>query len=499
MSAAVGMALASQAGGAEGHASCSSPPEVEAALEALALDAFGCRPDRSCWARRLAALEELRSRFPRDVFVHRAYQSAAAASRREGLIDEYKARLEREPGDPLWLYLIARLASGDELTPAAEAALAADPGYPWAHLIRLNAYLRQEPPRPAEAFEHLQTFMRLCPRLVAPVLAYAGELGEPEYWRGRLPELRQAVTRGSVAMQLLSSRRLWRLEFQVTPPLEHARVREQIRQDLVRLESVEVESEAARLDLLAHGWELVGDAERLAEVHLRQSALDPCSPEATRRTLADWPPAGGGPTKIAEMSPERVRELYVASSGWVELCPDSLDYWTNRMEALARLEGIEAETVFAEIERYLAMWEREKEWIGVWSSPYRRSAELLLDHQVGLDRVPLLIEQERAYVRKRRSEGGEPPEWMRARIEEADFQRELEIDFLAARAELALGKTEAVSSVLPDLEARIAELAAMPETGQAAAPPLRSTLISIRAAGRGRRGAADGRCVQRLA
>ena len=124
---------------------CDAPPEVQAEL--LRAGALWDRPGprKAFVDDRNAILEALVKKVPNDIQAFRRYLIDSEIGK-SAMIEQYKARLDASPADPLSIYFYAQTLVGRD-TPQAirllERSLEEDPELAWAH----NALARASSPR----------------------------------------------------------------------------------------------------------------------------------------------------------------------------------------------------------------------------------------------------------------------------------------------------------------------------------------------------------------
>jgi thiol-disulfide isomerase/thioredoxin len=152
--------------------SCEAPSATREILNHLAIPFDARQPAAERTARTIEVLRKALGSTPRDIFLHEAYQDTLigrVGDERDKVIEEYRALLAKNPGDPVFLYLAARAEFGWK-TPQAIARLkqvmTVAPQFAPAHLLlaRIDSFEAFENPK--EVAVHLDRFSELCPSSV---------------------------------------------------------------------------------------------------------------------------------------------------------------------------------------------------------------------------------------------------------------------------------------------------------------------------------------------
>ena len=466
---------------AQEHPTCRSPSKLAAELEQLVWSADACRPDEACWQERLAQLSALRDQHPEDVHVHREFQNAARTKNAERLRTEYERLWQAHPTDGLYLYLYSRLLRGEELASLVDGAERVDQASPWFHLARSAAQRQAGGGRPAVGLEPLLEFMKRCPNNFDVQLHYAGSVGDSELWLPRLPGLRSQLERSSILAQLRWLGQLWSLDFKLHPPAQYDDVRARVRRDLDRLAASPLASSRAGLALRHQGYELLGDQQALKRVQEAQREAFACDTQVANRTIEAWFADRGGRGAMTAFDQEQWQEL----DGWarerVRRCPDSFLFWNLRIAAIKYMKGIDASEVNSVLPGFLEMWEKKKETIGTSRTPYADAIELTLRHDLDRSRLDEWMGLQRTYLEGRRTPPDQWPEAMRSRIRAGEILSGLDLDLLATRVEIALGRLDDVPATLAQLGDRVDRLETLPELGSSKAPAYEARLLELRA------------------
>jgi predicted Zn-dependent protease len=117
--------------------------------------------------KRGAAIQELLTRFPGDLFVQKIYiRSMYRRADKDKVIAEYKARYEHSPNDPVVAYLYNMALEGRQSAEAIkilETALSKSPQFPWPHLGLASFYGTPVFLNKDEKAKQVKAFLAACP------------------------------------------------------------------------------------------------------------------------------------------------------------------------------------------------------------------------------------------------------------------------------------------------------------------------------------------------
>lgn len=442
---------------------CQPSRRLRDALADLDPRADACLSSQPCWREKIARAEGLLEKHPDEFHLHRAYQTLVMRlpgpereTEMEKLTDRYGQRARERALDPVAQYLYGRLqATKDEERERYEHSVELDPGFPWGHWgIGVTSWDQKSddgsPRDQAAAEEQMATFMRLCPSRFQEPLTSSQWVGRPEFWRERLPALRSALETARNGERVLYLKDLWQLEFRVTPPVEHARIRVLQRGDLSRIERLRLESNPRWWETLDAGYRQVGDQEAHRRFQERMMAARPCSDAAVKARLKAWSDRHGGERPPKEGSAALSRETYDESAKWIRMCPEDLSFSLERFGAASELDDLPDGVVLAEVDRHLNVWERNKDRASMFRTPYFEAADLLLERGLDLERVPILLRKEIEVSEgaTRISETDGFPESMRADVRRSQALREVENNAKLAEACLRLGRAAEAEDAL---------------------------------------------------
>lgn len=456
------------------NAWCEPAEAIRSQLEAIDPWGSDCLPPQPCWRPRLDAARKLLAAYPDDLFVNRTYQDLLRRGSPEdpgvaGLAEEYRTRARKHPDDAVAQYLAARITeNADDERKLYEKALAIAPDFPWAHrgLVVVEANKRDHASRDQALMKReIERFMTLCPAQVGATLQLANAIEDPAFWQEHLAGLRAAVQAVRPHEQMQAYPRLWSLEFRLAPLAQHPQLRAQVASDLKAIEGLHLVEDRGWWAARSQGFDLTGDVEAKKHLEAELAQKYPCSRQSVDAVFDKWradhplPAEGAGEREKAALA----KAYYDATTEWLARCPEEFQFWFARLIAIEERKDLANAAVKADLDRVLEVWEHNKNLIKMGESPYVRVARLFLDRNLELERVPSLVEKEIELVRKAREESKNwPEEKVRQEILVGDSVQLARLQVLEGRAELALGRRDAVRK---DLDAAATQLDAVRAEG----------------------------------
>lgn len=453
------------------HSTCRPSEETRALLDELDVSA-DCARDTACVRESIEATRRLLTERPDDVHLHlhlqslvrHRYRGEDRAELLEGLRDRYRRRAEENPESALALFLQSQMVRGEERKELSRRAVEADPGFPWGHLALATAWLEER--NKEILFPHWDRFLELCPSRAQEVLVPGRWVPEGDFWRPRLPALRRALRADdSPRRQISGFSSLWALEFQSYPPAEHAAVRERVREDLELLRRVADPDVAGWWTVLGEGYEALGDPEAFARFEEEVLEAAPCSSRAVHLRMDRWRDEHGLESmRVSGASPESLRATLEATGRWLEECPDEYLYSAMRFDAARKLGELPDERFLEEVDRHLAVWEKNEHRYRSVTTSWGRTAEALLDRELNPRRAVELAEKElertRREIEEARVEGSRDswPEEMRLGSLRMDHFRLATHNTLLTRARFAAGNTDGAHEAIAAAEQALARV-----------------------------------------
>lgn len=361
-----------------------------------------CGLSAECVEKRQELLEKGLREHSGDVHLHRSLQDLYRFQKWQGkevdttaLEARYERLLEEHPDDPLYLYLYGRLVEGEAARPYYERASAADPGFPWAFLGLTYLDVFEGNDDQDAGKEHVARFLDLCPVSMGYVASYVRRIEDAGFWRRRLAAF-EAAAADAPRAELGHYRALWELEFRQTPPQEHAALRQRIREDLERLESLDRQDEEW-WKALKGGYELVGDPEKTARAEQALLELNPCEDATINGAFKRWQEERPRPDATAtdEERSAWKRQQYEMTRKWIARCPGRFTTESEHFFSVAELETAPADELVAAGDRFVAAWEAERGTVFMSPSPYFLVSRIYLENDALVDRIPELLEKAR--------------------------------------------------------------------------------------------------------
>ena len=447
----------------EEHPSCRPDPELSEAFETLQWD-DECDYLDPCGGELVARAEALLEEHPDAVHLHRTYQNLIrawshpdSAEAAERMAERYQKRVEEQPDDALGHYLLGRSLYGDpEAVVSMERAVALDPTFPWGQLGLATMWIRGEDEiEPSRIQGALATFEEACPRNLH-VLQQSRSIDDEDFWRPRLPRYREILRSSHEPEDFIRYRALWSLDFKLADFSEHDAIRQQVRDDLDHLASLQRMDDEVWWSTRKHGTEMLGDPEALTTLEDAQVAQLPCSSTAVKRRLEPW---NFGPEETPDE--EKLRASLAESDGWLELCPNELRTGLLRFTHFRLLldqADVDDDRILEEVDRVLGTWEVNKGRARMQASPYIQAAILLLDRGLDIDRAAELIDLEADQVGDHNFVSESIPETIRERIVQGRLSTSIGLDGQRLRVALARQDFERAREHLASAETTLAEL-----------------------------------------
>jgi thiol-disulfide isomerase/thioredoxin len=292
--------------------------------------------------KQISMLRELVNKYPGDFSSQRRYQDARLTGfyvDKAALLNEYRAQMEKNPNDPVAVYLYARMLVGRDTKKAIEVweKLARQP-FPWAHIKLAEMYAYPNFKDAAKTKEHLKQWISSCPAALE-AFSQITRSGDKELMAATAQRLRSRLEASTNTEDLVHWDELWALEFKLKPVPEHAQLRQQIAKDLEKIRAGNLGNKE-KLQALQAGYKQVGDKpnQRWAEdelVHLLPNSA------IARRIIQlryyDENPFPKGETTEGEKQ-EYQQKMAVTTSEWVKRWPDDETSWGARLRAVTQLD-----------------------------------------------------------------------------------------------------------------------------------------------------------------
>jgi thiol-disulfide isomerase/thioredoxin len=378
--------------------SCEPSPAVKEELRKISkVDDDPDLPYRVRRDRQIAMSRELLKKYGNDFHVQRRYQDTRMGgffSDRDALVEEYRAQMEKNPNDPLTVYLYARLLVGRQTKQAIELLqkLAQNsPEFPWTHLKLNEIYNSSNFRDGTKSKEHLKLWIAKCPTALN-ALSSVSRSGDKEIIAATAQSLRARLTSSTDIDDLYYWSELWSLEFKLKPVTEHAELRKQIAEDLKRIRAA-YQTSKEQLQALQAGYKQIGDKPAQTAVEDEILRLYPRSEVSRRMVQSRYYDTHKYPKneEPEAKKQEYQRGLLQAASEWVKQWPNDELAWSARVRAMTQLEGVSD----AELEAAYNGYAKAHEQGGSYSIPPLETslAGFYLKRGVHLERVPTLLQK----------------------------------------------------------------------------------------------------------
>lgn len=308
--------------------------------------------------RQLAMLQELLKKYPGDFHLQRRYEDA----RRGGmmvdwkpLLADYREQMDRNPRDPVAIYLYSRLLIGRNTKEAIELSnkvIEISPDFSPAYLQLAEIYSYPNFRDPNKSVEHLKQWVSKCPTSLDG-LRYISRSGDKNLMTSVAQSLRARLESSTDVEDLNYWDTLWALEFKLKPVPEHEEVRKQVADDLKHIRAGDLNSQE-RLEALRSGYKLVGDktGQRFAEDELiRRMPQSSTARRFIQSRFYDEHPYPKLESTKAEQEAFHKAVVQVTSE-WLKRWPDDEYTLSNRLHSLLGLEASTSEDVEATYNAY---------------------------------------------------------------------------------------------------------------------------------------------------
>ena len=360
-------------------------------------------------ARQHQVLEGLIAKYPRELEPYRRLINFVQYNEPDSypaLQARYRDQAAKKSDDPLALYLAGYALTGSN-TPEAlrllEAARAKAPDFPWPALQLANIYSTGKFVDPQKTAALLSSFFSVCESSTDNRAQWILGKGGDKALQARVAAaLRKRLAKESDPRVLMRDYEvLWGLEFRSRPPQQYAALRQQVAEDLVRLESANPKPDAEWLEFLAKGYKQSGaTTSTLTALDDRIVKEFPTSHAAYSVVYDRWVKAHKEPESQGDTTAWNVyNQAYrKALTGWIREFPD--ETWLSRSAWFYEIFNdlsIPEKDGIASMEHHL---ESAIEYEQPGSSPYSDAAEFLIVHKWQPERALKLLHQAQPLLAK---------------------------------------------------------------------------------------------------
>jgi len=403
---------------------CDPSKDVRQQLWKLPDEWVSSMPYQQAKEQKVVQLRELLKKYPKDIFVHRRYQQAQEAVTRESesLVDEYRTLLEKNPNDPAYQYLYAKLLIGTNTKEAEsllQKAVQSSPDFARAYLGLMEVYDVRSTRDKAKSEENLKRYMTMCPdSLVA--YSYLQQVGDKEFVRKSTQHLRELLEKSAEPEDIASYQTLWRLEFSLSPVTEHDKVRTRVAEDLKRLRALNLTNNRQWFQTLGDGYKKANDKEGAGWVDEQTVTNFPRSFATAQIVIGKWQEANPWPQRDApkEKTDAYYRLLLQVTDKWIQQWPDYPSLWMSRVSAVSRVEDVPTAEAEAAADGLLNALKKTPGFIyGVPPITFS-AASLYLRRNVKFERIPEIVSVGIAEIEERTLRD-QKSEWMTPETKEA--------------------------------------------------------------------------------
>lgn len=379
--------------------SCESPREVRDFLMARPSDdanvPYAQRQTEA--AQRLATMLQ---KYPRDLALHQARRMHLIGPMFrtwKAPIIEYRALMEKHPGDPLYRFLYGKVIFGTDTREAIrihESILAEHPGFAPAHLELAAIYQSFGVFKDmTKSLAHREAYSKTCPEATNAFSASLG-LNDQAYFERSAHQLRKILeaTPDSDREKLTAYQTLWTMEFRGRPASGHDALRKQVAADVARLKAISGPEDSRWLRLLQSGYRLVNETAEVDRIDGRILELNPHSRDAMRIAQSSFYAKHPYPrTGKTEDEKAWARQQLEASRDWVTRWPGAVTPHDARFSSMALLEETPLDDFLMAADALLQNYERQPDEFKSLPPLHYRVAEAYLKRGTRLDRVAELI------------------------------------------------------------------------------------------------------------
>ena len=292
---------------------CSPDPSTQKVLQRLDVPDDLRLPAAERQNQKLAVLRQALATWPKDVFLHEAYQRVRIAGleiNRDSVIAEYENLLAKNPRDPVFLYLAANAQAGHKTKEAIanlERAIKGAPSFGLPHLLLAEIYSADAYRDDAEVTGQADQFAEVCPASVRsfPTLRWSKNR---DLMARTVARIRKNVAGRTDSEAVSAYATLWQLEEALRPSNAQAENVKSMRADIDRLFAPEFTRNQAWLSTLrsaSSSQDGVQDAGERAQHEV--AAAYPHSGAAMRDAFAQAQGANPHPN---DGDPERVSAFW---------------------------------------------------------------------------------------------------------------------------------------------------------------------------------------------
>jgi hypothetical protein len=346
-----------------GYSQCTAAPEIKISIEAYTAAGDGTAPEAERKAAQKKVLDKAIAERPTDPFLldrKRDWFDDNTSSGREAAIAYFTALHEKYPNTAAVTALYADVLGARNSAQAVkllEASELAHPGDSWTHYKLPGFYINGKSRNKQRLSEEIDAYLNLCPASnsgrVYRILEAGGTHEQMVRYAGQL-RTRLEAEAAEPNQGLWTA--LWNLEFEAAPPAVHAAVRERIRKDLARFETLPSPNKETWLNFLLEGYKLLGDNAAIDRVEARIVEKFPNSSEAERIVTQNWENEHQFPRDGDHAVQQAWYRLSAAvEHDWYERFHDTMRLW-QQFDSTAALDETTSEQLLVVARRYVAAY-----------------------------------------------------------------------------------------------------------------------------------------------
>jgi hypothetical protein len=299
-------------------------------------------------ARENEVLDGLIAKYPRELGPYERLIDSITwveADRFSAVQARFKQQAAQHPDDPLALYLAGVVLFQTD-TPESirllEAAKARAPGFAWPNLELATIYVSGKRIDKKKSAEYVASFFSLCPdsadRSAQRLLAKVGDAA----LQARVASaLRARLAAETDPDRLMDYEALWGLEFRTHPPQEQDAVRQQLIQDLKRIEPLNRKPDVVWMQFMKSAYKQSGAAEAAIAVFDDRILKEFPSSEFIPHILNErWDKAHKKPEDPLDPAWSAYNQAYEeAMKGWIREFPQVPCQGRSKTRPLGRRES----------------------------------------------------------------------------------------------------------------------------------------------------------------
>jgi thiol-disulfide isomerase/thioredoxin len=354
-------------------------------------------------ADRKSRILPLRQRYPDDFWVLRTYIKCMSTNYvpPDGVVEEFRRRYEARPGDPEATYLYAYALLRKDSHKALELfkkMLEKTPDSPNVLYCLTQIYRSRVFRDQTRHDELVRRYLNRCPDsdAGAALALFAEDPGDISTFVRDLRKRLEGKPQSEIA-ELHSA--LWKLEFRITPLVQHEAIRRRIAEDLKFLATLDPDKYTMLTQVLGEGYRLTGNQEAAAKLSkelLAQTRTAPGGAELSAyfEDQQAWSKANPYPT---EVDGDEKRKAWTESrlqflDRWIAKLPDQEFL---RMERLRLLDALPAadDVIRVEGERVLDAARATNRAVRTPYSAQMQVAAIWTKRGIALERIPGMVDE----------------------------------------------------------------------------------------------------------